>query len=215
MSASPPNADTAPFQVVVDALRRGDDAAWRELLGRYSERLIRLARSRLFTDALRQKVDPEDVVQSVLRTFYRRNRDGRFDLPSWDALWGLLMTLTVYRVARLDRHFSTLSRDPRREVPLAAVPADGDDRASALAPPVDPHPRPDEVAELLETVRDKLRHLPESQRRVVELGLLGLDDDAIGAQAGRTRVRVAQIREDMARELAAAVDGLPRPEPTP
>jgi hypothetical protein len=48
MSATPVKSDPAPFQGVLEALRRNDDAAWRELLGRYSTRLILLARSRMF-----------------------------------------------------------------------------------------------------------------------------------------------------------------------
>jgi RNA polymerase sigma-70 factor (ECF subfamily) len=210
MSATPLNASPTPFQAVLEALRHGDDAAWREMLSRYSARLIALARSRLFREALRQKVDPEDVVQSVLRTFFRRNREGKFKLASWDALWGLLMAMTVYRAAKWHQVFDTEKRKISREVPLAAVTADGDDdRPSAQHPPVDPAPRPDEVAELLETVRERLQALPESKRRVIELGLLGFDDEVIGAEAGRTRARVGQIRDDLVQEVQDALNDFP------
>jgi RNA polymerase sigma-70 factor (ECF subfamily) len=209
MPATTESVNGPPFEGVLKALRHGEDAAWREVLRRYGARLIALARSRLFREALRQKVDPEDVVQSVLRTFFRRHRDEKFRVASWDGLWGLLMALTVYRAARKARHFRTQSRDLSREVPLAAVADNDDDRPSAQNPPVDPEPRPDEVAELLDTLRAKLQALPESQRRVIELGLLGFDDEAIGAEAHRTRARVGQIRDDLVQEVQDALTDFP------
>jgi DNA-directed RNA polymerase specialized sigma24 family protein len=210
MSAADVKSDPAPFQGVLEALRHDDDAAWREVLARYSKRLILLARSRMFKDALRQKLDPEDVVQSVLRTFVRRNRDEKFQwVESWDGLWGLLMGLTVYRAARWFRHYNTQSRDLDKESPLPATEPGGEsDQQSAIAMLESSDPRPDEVAEMLETVREILQRMPESQRRVIELGLLGYDDDAIGEEAGRTRARVGQIRADLAGELEKALDDL-------
>ena len=48
--------------------------------------LIGLARSHL-GGVIRQKVDPEDVVQSVFRSFFQRNAQGNWNLDDWDSLW--------------------------------------------------------------------------------------------------------------------------------
>jgi hypothetical protein len=130
-------------------------------------------------------------------------------VETWDGLWGLLMALTVYRAARWFRHYNTQSRGLDKESPLVTAEPEGDsDRRSAIAMLESSDPWPDEVAEMLETAREILQPLPESQRRVIELGLLGYDDDAIGEEAGRTRARVVQFREDLIGELEKAFDNL-------
>jgi DNA-directed RNA polymerase specialized sigma24 family protein len=191
----PPREADPPFALFAEGLRRGDDAAWRELLRRYSVRLILLARSRLFSPAMRAEVDPEDVAQAVLASFFRRFRDGGFRLAGWDALWGLLMVMTVYRVCKLDRYLKAGVRDRDRTVPLREEVGGP---AEALR---DPQPTPLETAELAETVRRWTGGLREDQRRVVELGLQGYDDEAVGRALNRTRARVRQIRGDLMDDL--------------
>jgi RNA polymerase sigma-70 factor (ECF subfamily) len=206
-------AATTSFQVILAALRHGDYDAWREVLERYSERLVSLARSRLFDARLRQKVDPEDVAQSVWRTFFRRARAGEFTLASWDALWGLLVKFTVFRVCKWDQHYNAAKRSLDLEVPL--VPAEGRgpaDRPSAAAAVADPLPTPLEVLQLVETVQEKLAALPEAKRRIIEGGLLGQDDAAIASQVGRTEARVRQVRDDFVQELLGVMEVEEKPE---
>ncbi len=49
--------------------REGDQAAADALFRRYAERLIGLVRLRL-SEKLARRVDPEDIVQSVYRSFF-------------------------------------------------------------------------------------------------------------------------------------------------
>jgi DNA-directed RNA polymerase specialized sigma24 family protein len=49
-----------------------DEQAARENFDRFARRLIGLARTRL-DRRIRQKIDPEDVVQSVFRSFFTRH----------------------------------------------------------------------------------------------------------------------------------------------
>src|SRR6266852_848168 len=67
-------------------LQSGDDAAVREVFQRFSRRLIGLARKQ-FNAMLRNKVDPEDVVQSVYKSFFLRYGEGKLHVESWDNLW--------------------------------------------------------------------------------------------------------------------------------
>jgi RNA polymerase sigma-70 factor (ECF subfamily) len=189
------------FQVFLEGLRHNNAAAWRELLARYSARLIGLARGRLFDGRLRQKLDADDVVQSVWRTFVRRHRLGQFKLSTWDSLWGLLITLTVFRVCKWDQHFNALKRALDREEALDRPGARDEDESSPAARLADPGPTPLEVLEVTETVKEKLAALGEKQRGIIELGLLGHDDGAIARQVGRTEARVRQIRDDFILEL--------------
>jgi len=61
------------FQDLIARLTAGEDAAATALFRRYGQRLIALARTRL-DEAARRKLDPEDVVQSVFRSFFTRHR---------------------------------------------------------------------------------------------------------------------------------------------
>src|SRR4051794_35936360 len=158
-SESTPQSASTSFQIVLGALRHGDVDAWQEILRRYSARLIALARSRLFDPQLRQKLDPEDVVQSVWRTFYRRHQHKTFEVANWDALWGLLVTLTVYRVCRWNEHYQAQKRSLEREVPLHSPRANQQDDSSPEALLTDAAPSPLEVLQLADLVQEKLATL--------------------------------------------------------
>jgi hypothetical protein len=66
---------------------------------RFASRLIALARAEL-DSRIRQKVDPEDVLQSVYKSFFRRHAEGEFDLDGWDRLWAVLATITINKCRR-------------------------------------------------------------------------------------------------------------------
>ena len=64
------------FDDVMGRLRAGDQsAAATEIFQRFARRLIGLARTRL-DDRVRSKVDAEDVLQSVFRSFFVRQAVG-------------------------------------------------------------------------------------------------------------------------------------------
>src|SRR5271155_2135413 len=92
------------FDALMDRLRAGDAAAATRLFEEYAGRLTALARSRLAA-ALRGKVDAEDVMQSVFKSFFLLHAARPFDLDSRDSLWGLLARLTVCKCARKAEHF--------------------------------------------------------------------------------------------------------------
>jgi RNA polymerase sigma-70 factor (ECF subfamily) len=62
--------DDTPFDEVIEQLRRGEEAGANHVYHRFARRLYGLAQARL-NAAVRNKVDPEDVVQSAFRSFFR------------------------------------------------------------------------------------------------------------------------------------------------
>src|SRR5262249_16338172 len=102
------------FSQVADGLQQSDDEAARRVFERFAGRLIALARSQL-DERLRQKVDPEDVVQSAFRSFFHRCGDGRFTLDSWDGVWSLLVLITLRKCGKQVDYFLAQARDVRRE----------------------------------------------------------------------------------------------------
>ncbi len=85
---------------------------------RSSPRLWRLARRRI-PAFLRSRFGPEDVVQSVYRTFFRRYQAGQFGVRTGDDLDGLLTVFTLRKCASYFTHHMAMARTPLLEVPIA------------------------------------------------------------------------------------------------
>src|SRR4051812_42292686 len=111
----PPAGPRSSFARLVEQLADGDEAATREVHRWYTPRLVALARKHL-PPAVRRRTDPESVVQSVYRSFFRRAADGEFALGDWDDLWGLLAVVTLRKCSNRVRFHRQDRRDVRREV---------------------------------------------------------------------------------------------------
>ena len=95
---------------LIAEFQAGSEAAARELFDKYCERLMRLA-SRRIGQRLTSRVDPEDVVQSVFRTFFTRARNDEFSFHEQDDLLKLLVRLTVNKVLRQVAHHRPAKRN--------------------------------------------------------------------------------------------------------
>jgi RNA polymerase sigma-70 factor (ECF subfamily) len=185
---------------LIARLRAGDDRAAVEVVRRFTHRLAALARTHLDTQ-LRAKVDPEDLVQSVYKSFFHRQGDGQFDLDGWDDLWGLLVVITLRKCASQAEYFRAERRNPEREQRPAS------DGAGAGWEPIDREPTPAEAAALAETVADLMRGVGPSDRPILELSLQGYTVKEICEQLGRAertvwRVR-ARARNRLQRQMAS------------
>jgi RNA polymerase sigma-70 factor (ECF subfamily) len=195
-------APTNSFTDLMTRLRAGEEPAAAELFQRFTHRLIALARSRL-DQRLRQKVDPEDVLQSVYQSFLLRHTQGQFELTDWDGLWSLLTLLTLRKCRRWARHFRTAGRDIDREIPLEAVPDVLDPDRGLLSN----EPTPEEAALLTEHLEQLFRGLEERDRAIVSLSLQGYSAREVSARLGRpqrTVFRVLERVKQRVRRLQAA-----------
>lgn len=99
---------------------RDSDRVMQQVVEGYMKRVIGLARKKL-SPGLQQKVAPEDIAQSVLRTFFRRYEyKGQFhNLEDSADLWRLLAKLTVTRCHKAYQHWVlTQKRSINHEVHL-------------------------------------------------------------------------------------------------
>src|SRR5437660_1853163 len=103
------------FEVLIEKLRKRDPEATEQIFQRFAQRLVALARTRL-ARLPPQKEDPEDVVQSVFRSFFHRHAEGRLDLRNWDSLWALLTLITLRKCGHRVEYFLAECRDVHREV---------------------------------------------------------------------------------------------------
>lgn len=184
------------FDLVISRLRGGDQAAAAEILDRFTHRLVGLARRRL--DPIRRKVDPEDVLQSVYRSFFLRNAKGQFDFSNWNDVWNMLVCLTLRKCGHRLEHFHAAVRDVRRET---APRPNADPSAEFEALVRDPTPA--EAAALAETIEELMRQLPdERQRQMLSLRLQGYTLAEIIGEVGRSEQTVIRVLERVRTKLA-------------
>lgn len=154
------------FDRLMDRLRRGDEEAAAAVFHRFARRLIALARSQL-DSWIRTRVEPEDVIQSVFRSFFTRFASGQLQIDDWDNLWTVLTLITVRKCVNRIEFWQATKRDPRREAPLAA---ESDWPAEALAR----DPTPLEAAILSEVVEQLMKTASARDRAHSHLALARL-----------------------------------------
>jgi RNA polymerase sigma-70 factor (ECF subfamily) len=184
------------FADLMDRLRRGDADAASEIFSCFAHRLIGLARTRL-DRLLRQKLDPEDVVQSVFRSFFERHVKGQLDLPDRESLWGLLTVITLRKCGHRIEYFQTERRNLRREVVSRHTSDDSRSSFEAIAR----DPTPSEAAILAEMVEKLIEGLEGRDRQIVELRLQGYVISEISAQVHCTERTVSRVLERVKKRL--------------
>lgn len=187
--------DDMAFRNFAERLASGENAAATELLNCFSARLISLARGRL-SPQVTAKSDPEDVVQSVMRTFFRRVGTREIELRDWPSLWGLLSLLTIRKCAMRGREFATARRNVKLEVSLA-----GTECQEFSVPGREPTPL--EVATFVDLLEHLLASVSAEDRKVIEGLIAGRSVAELANQLGtvqRTIYRTtARLRQTLLR----------------
>jgi RNA polymerase sigma-70 factor (ECF subfamily) len=178
---------------LAERLREGDEGAAHALFHRYAVRLARLAERHL-SRKVAGRVDAEDVVQSVFRTFFHHTARGDFRIDNSAQLWRLLVTITIRKAQAHARHHTAQRRDPAAEVP------GGDEWLSKA---VSHEPGPDEAGALVDLIEALLRGLPALYGHVLERRLRGEAVAGIAPQLGVSRQTVYRVLRLLQRRLAA------------
>jgi RNA polymerase sigma factor (sigma-70 family) len=180
-------------------LRAQDDAAVQELLSRFTERLIRLAQGQLAI-RLQSKEDPQDIVQSTMRTFCIRFADGQFTLGGWDGLWAILAKITTRKCLDRSTRYSAAKRDFRREIALDSA-APGESELELWSR----EPQPEDALLLAETVEMLLKSLEnDRERAILEFALQGYSPPEIAPHVGRTARSVQRVLARVREQLTTA-----------
>ncbi len=196
------------FDGLMDRLRGGDHDAADAVVQRFTQRLVALARAHLDT-RLKRKVDPEDVLQSVFRTFFVRQAAGQFQLEDWNGLWSLLLRITLRKCGRTAAASRAARRDLRRELSAVQTPEDSCCPNEAFAR----EPAPEEIAALTETIENLMRGLDDKQQQMLVLRLQGYSVTEISQEVSRTERTVhrvlTHVREVLMRVAQGRETGLP------
>ena len=192
-------SDENSFHELLARLKQGHSDAQTEVFQRFAERLVKLARARL-DDRIRKTTDPEDVMQSVWRSFFIRQKAGKFELQDWGGLWAVLVVMTVRKCGRRSVAAQRAKRDVTREVNLAAKASDD---SSFRWEAVDRAPTPDEAATLTEMVEQVMAGMDHREQTILSLRLQGFTVPEISAEVDLTERSVhrklAAIRERTAK----------------
>ena len=169
-------ADISDSQIrpLISSVRAGGNDAAEIVFDRYARQLARLAERHL-SRRVAQRVDGDDVAQSVFRTFFRRTERGDLRIHSSDQLWKLLVTITIRKAQMQGRRHGAGKRDATLEA----------NDSVALLAAIDREPGPDEARILDDEIERVLRTVPEHERglyrQVLELKLAGHSNrDVVG-----------------------------------
>ena len=194
--AAAPPADTCPSdRSLLRRFRGGQPDAATELYLRYAERLRALAANKCAPD-LAPRLDPDDIVQSVFRTFFRRAAGGQYDVPEGEDLWKLFMIIALHKVSSA----AEFHRAAKRDVRATAIGLPDAPTGQHLA-------APDEMA--LATLRmvidEVLGALPPSMRTIVELRVEGHELEEIARRTQRSRRSVDRALHEFRARLSALI----------
>ncbi len=180
-------SDSPSESLHLDALRAGDEEAARQLFDRYAEQLVLLARKRI-SQRLASRIDAEDIVQSVFRTFFHRARQGQFQLADPDDLVKLLARITVHKTLKQVAYHSRAKRDAGQEA--------GKGNAEELLLTVCAgEPTPEEAATFLDQLEHFLDGLGSEDRQILALRMEGYGTSEVAEKMGISARKVRRLME--------------------
>lgn len=176
---------------------QGSEEAAIEIYRRYAPQLGALVRARC-SRHLAARLDVDDIVQSVFKSFFRTACTGVYEVPEGKDLWRLLLTIALNKVRAQGRFHRAAKRDVRITTPL-----------DARTPIQTARDWKDEEAEarLRLALAEALEGLPPQQRLLVELRLQGYEVAEISEQVGRSKRTVERGLQKALADLTALFEG--------
>lgn len=171
-------------------LHRATPSSFDELDRLYRNRLCALVQ-RQFNPKYARREDPEDIAQSVFRTFFRGIDEKRFYLDHSTSIWKLLATLTRRKVLKHVERHTAAKCNPANEVDS----------------PVDlshsREPGPEDVATFLDSLEQLSKKLASPGPEILGLMLQGYKQVDIAKELGcsesMVKRTIKKIREQFSR----------------
>jgi RNA polymerase sigma-70 factor (ECF subfamily) len=191
-------------QELLAQVRAGADEAAEELFARYAERLIALVRVHL-SEKFAARFDPEDVVQTALRSFFCGVREGRYLLHHSGDLWRLLASIARHKLQHQVARHSAERRTVTREISHP-------EPTNAGCSPLASIPSPSDAIVVADEIEWILNQLSPTEQRMFELRLEGytLDEIAEDIQRSQRTVRrtMQQLKQLIHRRIPPPQQGL-------
>lgn len=167
-----PQIGDSEWLAVIRGLQAGEPAVLHRFYAEFGPVLRALAHQRV-SPLMQRRFDADDVVQSTLRTFFRRAQVGEFLFEDNRRLWSLLCAITLTKLREKTRFHQRQSRATAREEPLDEGTRRNDSKQCLTAR----GPAPDATFEFAEEFEHLLAGLEEREQRLVNLKLQDLTND--------------------------------------
>ena len=185
----------------VKSLRAGDPSVTKEVFDQYVDRLVGMARKRI-SMRLASRIDAEDIVQSVFRTFFHRAKQGQFEFNAEDDVCRMLARITVHKTLRQVAHHQAGKRNASRDA------GSGDDSQDLVVNLLSKEPSPDEATQLLDQMEVFLASLRPEERQILEHRMQGYSTLEISKKLDITDRKIRRLMERI-RAQAEREDILP------
>ncbi len=180
---------------LLEQYRNGQMEASTRLYLKYADRLLGMTSRKSSSEVTRQ-VDPEDIVQSVFRTFFRRVDEGHYDVPESEDIWKLLLVITLNKIRTVVAYSRAAKRDGRRtesDLGFDFEQAKVDDRDEIA------------LASLKMVIDEILSELIEVNREIVKLRIEGYEIDESACQVQRSKRTVERVLQEFRTRLAKMI----------
>jgi RNA polymerase sigma-70 factor (ECF subfamily) len=180
--------ESLQVRALLNRWRVGDEDAARQLFALYVDRLLGLARQRI-GQRLATRIDAEDVVQSVFRTFFDRAREGQFEVKEDDDLCKLLARITVHKTFRQIAFHRAAKRN------LYLETGHGDEAQKQLQAILDRGPTPQEANQFVDELEHFLARLRPEDRQILQMRMHGYKDVEIAQRLGISDRKIRRLME--------------------
>jgi RNA polymerase sigma-70 factor (ECF subfamily) len=171
--------------------RNGSQDAALQLYLRYAHRLHALTRRNCPAE-LAPRIDIEDIVQSVFRSFFSAASRGCYDVPDGEELWKLLLVIALNKI----RDKGSFHRAPQRDVRLTRG---GDSLDQSDGEPAINDETPYVFLQMV--IDETLKPLPPVYKRIIELRIEGHDVAQIAQLVGRSKRTVERALQEFRENL--------------
>lgn len=182
-------------QSLLRQFRHGSQEAATQLYVRYVHRLRALVRARCSPE-LSRRMEPEDIVQSIFRRFFRRVLKGDYDVPPGEELWGLFLVIALNRIRAAEMFHRAGKRDVRQTVSPEVL--------SAVSDPATNDETAFNVLQL--TLADALAAMTPAQKQMLELRIQGHEVAEIAQKTGRSKRTVERNLQSIRNRLRTCLD---------
>lgn len=175
----------------------GESDAATAIYLRYAKRLQLLAQSQTGSELV-VRFDPEDIVQSVFRTFFRRAAAGHYDIPDGDELWKLFLVIALNKIRARGEYHRAAKRDVAHTTNLDTV------EPIRITGQGSPDENAYDVLRL--TIDDLFDKLPEVQREIVSMRIEGYNITEISERTKRSKRTVERVLQSFRTRLSECLN---------
>ncbi|MCA9035304.1 MAG: sigma-70 family RNA polymerase sigma factor [Planctomycetaceae bacterium] len=196
------DSESASDEELLRQFEAGKEDAATGLYFRYARRLFGLIRHQM-SPMLQRRVEADEIVQSVFRSFFRRARAGQYDVPEGNELWSLLLVMTLNKIRTKADYHTAQRRDVRK---TSVQKTQEIDRFASVAGAGD-----EEALVMLQLVIDDLlEHLQPQKAEMIRLRISGWEVQEIADQTKRSKRTVErtlqEFRDRLTTELSEISD---------